>query len=70
MTGEKILPQGESLRRAVRWLGELGHHDAAAIEEAARRFDLTPAEEEFLLGQFREVPPGRGTSQISSPEKS
>jgi len=70
MTSEKILPQGESLRRAVRWLGELGHHDAASIEEAARRFDLTPAEEEFLLGQFREAPAGRGTSQISSPEKS
>jgi len=68
MTSEKILPQGESLRRAVRWLGELGHHGAAAIEEAARRFDLTPAEEEFLLEQFREASTGPGTSHKSSPE--
>ena len=45
----RILPHGESLRRALLWLSEQGRHDAAAIEEAARRFDLTPLEEEFLL---------------------
>jgi hypothetical protein len=46
---DAILPPGERLRRAVRWLSEQGRHDAAAIEEAARRFDLTPLEEAFLL---------------------
>lgn len=60
MSRDKILPHGEALRRAVRWLGEQRHHDTAAIEEAARRFDLTPAEEEFLLTHFcgDTAPPG------------
>ena len=57
MGSESLIPHGESLRRAVRWLGEQPHHDAATIEEAARRFDLTPLEEQFLLEQFR-APPG------------
>jgi hypothetical protein len=56
VTRENILPDGEALRRAVRWLGEQSRHDAASIEEAARRFDLTPADEEFLLTHFREPP--------------
>lgn len=46
---DDILPHGEGLRRALRWLSEQGRHDAAAIEEAAQRFDLTPLEEDFLL---------------------
>lgn len=41
--------RGENLRRAVRWLSDERRHDAAAIEEASRRFDLSPLEEEFLL---------------------
>lgn len=49
-----IQPRGERLRRAIRWLSEQGRHDAAALEAAARRFDLTPAEEEFLLTHMRE----------------
>lgn len=48
-----IQPRGERLRRAIRWLSEEGRHDAAALEAAARRFDLTPAEEEFLLTHMR-----------------
>lgn len=47
-----VLPHGEQLRRAVRWLSEQGRHDAAAVEDAAQRFDLTPLEEEFLLRHF------------------
>jgi len=57
MSGPGLLPHGEALRRAVRWLSDAGRHDAAAIEEAARRFDLTPAEEEFLLREFRDHSP-------------
>lgn len=49
-----IQPRGERLRRAIRWLSEEGRHDAAALEAAARRFDLTPSEEEFLLTHMRE----------------
>lgn len=62
MTREKILPDGEALRRAVRWLAEQSRHDAASIEEAARRFDLTPADEEFLLAHFRDQAGGISTS--------
>lgn len=50
-----LLPTGESLRRAIRWLSDQGRHDAGAIEEAARRFDLTPADEEFLLRYCRDA---------------
>ena len=49
MSQDGLLPHGEALRRALRWLSDERRHDAAAIEEAARRFDLTPADEEFLL---------------------
>ena len=53
MGGSTVLPKGESLRRALRWMSDEGRHDAAAIEEAARRFDLSPADEEFLLRHCR-----------------
>lgn len=59
MSRDTLLPRGEALRRAIRWLSDERRHDVAAIEEAARRFDLTPAEEEFLLSWARE----RGPSQ-------
>ncbi len=52
-----LLPQGEGLRRAVRWISEQKDHSAATIQEAARRFDLSPADEEFLLRHFRNGPP-------------
>jgi hypothetical protein len=49
-----IQPHGEGLRRALRWLDdrvkeEPGAARAKLVGEAAVRFDLTPAEEEFLL---------------------
>ncbi len=47
-------PAGEALRRALRWLSETGRHDTAAIDEAALRFDLTPADAVFLLEHLRE----------------
>jgi len=49
-----IQPRGERLRRAIRWLSEEGRHDAAALGEASRRFDLTPLEQEFLWTHFRQ----------------
>ena len=52
-----LLPEGEGLRRAVRWISEQKDHSASTIQEAARRFDLSPADEEFLLRHFRDTPP-------------
>ena len=34
---------------AVRWIAQQGDHSPGAVEEAARRFDLSPVDEEFLL---------------------
>jgi hypothetical protein len=49
-----ILPEGESLRRAVRWISERRQEEPDAkllrlIEEASLRYDLSPAEEAFLI---------------------
>jgi hypothetical protein len=45
----QLHPRGQGLRQALRWLSDEGRHDAAAINEASVRFDLSPIEEEFLL---------------------
>jgi len=50
----EILPHGEALRRALRWLDDRVQEDskldrAKLVGEASVRFDLTPVEEEFLL---------------------
>lgn len=47
-----IVPTGEALRKAVRWLAEQGCADIQTVEQAARRFDLSPREEEFLVREF------------------
>ena len=52
-----ILPQGEGIRRALRWLDERMKEVPTApraklLEEAAVRFDLTPLEAEFLLAHW------------------
>jgi hypothetical protein len=52
--GGGLPPEGEALRRALRWLDDRAHDDPGldrtlAVGEAAARFDLTPLEEEFLL---------------------
>ncbi len=53
-----ILPEGEGLRAALRWLAERRQADADTprtklIDEAALKFDLSPVEVEFLLQQWR-----------------
>jgi hypothetical protein len=63
-----LLPEHEDLRRAVQWLAAQTSWDARLIEEASRRFDLSPIDEDFLLRNFRRVgqggnngrPPGTG----------
>lgn len=53
-TETRLTPQGELLRRAMRWLDDRRRDGvelprARLVEEAAVRFNLTPWEEEFLL---------------------
>lgn len=48
-----LLPHGSDLLCALRWLSEQHRHDAAAIEEASLRYDLSPLDEEFLLQHCR-----------------
>jgi hypothetical protein len=53
-----ILPEGEGIRAALRWLSERRQADPDAprtklIDEAALQFDLTPVEVDFLLQQWR-----------------
>jgi len=54
-----IQAHGESLRRALRWLSERRLEEPKAprlklVEEAALRFDLTPAEADFLAMEWKE----------------
>jgi hypothetical protein len=56
MTMPPIVPRGDALRRAVAWLAEQHDWSVARIEEAARRFDLDPLDEEFLLREMRRAP--------------
>jgi hypothetical protein len=46
-------PEGEAIRRAIRWISDQRQADpmlklSKAIDEAARRFDLSPLEADFL----------------------
>jgi hypothetical protein len=55
-----ILPRGESLRRAVRFISDrLQEEDppplAALVNEATLRFDLKPNEGEYLIQFYREA---------------
>lgn len=52
MTHNPLLPDHEDLRRAVAWLAEQGAVTPQLVEEACVRFDLSPADEEFLIHQL------------------
>ena len=48
-----ILPQGETLRKAVRMVHELGlAWNLHTVELVSQQYDLSPMEEEFLINQF------------------
>lgn len=52
--GDELLPRGEALRGAMRWMSERRREDpriprTRLIDEAALRFDLGPADVEYLL---------------------
>lgn len=55
-------PAGQGLRNAVRWLSASGRHDPEAIEDACRRFDLSPLDEEFLLAEARRIRASAGAA--------
>ncbi len=60
------LPEHEALRRAVAWLAERGRWTPERIDEAARRFDLSPTDEAFLLrecGRIDDEERARGRSR-------
>jgi hypothetical protein len=49
-----IQPQGEDLRKAVKWIADMLQDNAKKpvmklIEEASLKFDLTPNDQEFLI---------------------
>lgn len=55
-----IMPKGENIRQAVKWISEARLEQgarplSALIEEAALRFNLSPKEEMFLRGNLAEV---------------
>ncbi len=52
MTLPPLVPAGESLRRAFAWLAEHGEWTGESVDEACRRFDVGPADEEFLLREL------------------
>ena len=47
-----LVPKGEALRKAVRWISEQGLYDLKTVEEASVRFNLSPRDEEFLIRHF------------------
>lgn len=60
-----ILPEGEQLRKAVKWVSdERTEHPEiplyTVIEKACLKFDLTPKDEEFLMRYLME---GKGEDQ-------
>ncbi len=54
-----ILPEGEQLRRAVRWISDQRLDNPSAnlsklVNEACLKFDLPPKDAEFLINFFAE----------------
>jgi hypothetical protein len=56
----EIMPTGEALRRAVRYVSDQLQENAdrpllSLVDEASQRFDLTPKQSEYLLRFYREA---------------
>jgi len=77
-----ILPEGEHVRRAVRWISDSRRGECALtplqlVSEANQRFDLTPLESEWMLRTFtdyaperRSLPPRPGVHRPSAARRS
>ena len=55
-----IQPEGDDLRKAVRWISEQRQEDpekrvSALVETASIKYDLSPRDETFLLRFIREM---------------
>ena len=53
-----VIPQSESLKRAVKWASDCLKQDPdrekfAIIQDAVLRFDLSPKDEQFLYNFYR-----------------
>ena len=53
-----IQPEGEDLRKAVKWISEIrelepGKNVQALIEQASIKFNLSPKDETFLFRFFK-----------------
>ncbi len=62
-----IIPQGELLHRAIRWLSDQRKEQpdrggVALVEEASLRFNLSPAEEEWMIETFAKPAPADGAT--------
>jgi CCR4-NOT transcriptional regulation complex NOT5 subunit len=54
-TMSQIQPEGEEIRKAIKWISanlEEGKKRSKLIEEAAIKFDLSPAQTDFLVNFF------------------
>jgi len=54
-----VLPEGEKIRQAVKWISAERLEDedkplSMLIRQAARRFNLSPKEEEYLVSFYRD----------------
>ena len=54
-----IIPQGEDVRRAVKWISEMRKDDPHAdprklVEEACLKFNLSPMDAEYLARWVKE----------------
>jgi hypothetical protein len=66
-----ILPEGEQLRKAIKWISDTRIEDPKAvlfglIETACLKFDLTPKDSEVLMHFFAGEGPGK-QDEDSSP---
>ncbi|MDA8083768.1 MAG: hypothetical protein M0024_08960 [Nitrospiraceae bacterium] len=59
-----VQPEGEQLRKAIRWIGEMRLENPGAvlfalIEEACLKYDLPPKDSDFLMRYFAEQAGGK-----------
>lgn len=55
-----IMPEGETIRKAIKWISSELQEDAnksipKLVNEAALRFDLSPNDTTFLMGFYRKA---------------
>jgi hypothetical protein len=55
----ELTPQGESVRKAVKWISEKRQYEpetcgqlATLVEQASQKFDLSPKDQDFLFRFF------------------